>query len=127
MSEQPAKNRTVADVIRIKGLPGQNIISYDDISNLVEEPLVNAVRILLGKGVVTSFSTANLAFSFASIVIEPESLSVNNLKLAREKFHYTGKDYDKVMLQMDIDPNTPIEEVDGFFVRLANLFEDQQS
>lgn len=124
MSEKPI-GRTLKDVKRILGDPGQKITSVEDIKRLVEEPLVKPVTILFNKGIITFFSTANPAFDFASIVIEPNQLSKANLELAKKRYDFKGDEWDNVQILKDINPNTQVEEVTSFFVREVNLFENQ--
>lgn len=119
------KARTLRDVKRIKGMPGQEINSVEDIRRLVEEPLVKAAIIFFEKKIKTSWSSANPAFGFAAIVLVPESLSPKNLDLAKNRFNYSGEPYDSVMISVDTSPVTPIHDVEDYFIKVANLFEDQ--
>lgn len=116
----------IKDVKRIWGVPDTIIESNEDIRQWVESPLVNAVQILLGKGIRTYWSTANKKHNFAAICIQPQYLSEVNLNFARDNLDYKGSVDENVLLQRPITPQTPVDEVDEYFVGLANQFVDQK-
>lgn len=124
--EQKFGNMTIGDVQRIWAVPDSQITSHEDIAALVELPLVNAVTILFNKGIRTYWSTANAKHNFAAICIEPKHLSEANIEVAKANFGFLGGEEENVMLQRPITRKTPVQEVDTYFVSLANRFIDQR-
>lgn len=119
-------NMTIGDVRRIWAVPDTQISSVKDIASLVELPLINAVTVLFNKGIRTYWSTANARQSFAAICIEPKYLSSTNVEVAKSNFGFRGEADENVMLQRPITRKTPVQEVDSYFVELANRFVDQR-
>lgn len=58
--------------------------------------------------------------------IEPKNLSPENIRFAKEKLGYEGNDLERVLLELPITTDTPAEEVEQFFVDLAQQFADQE-
>ncbi|MCX6730997.1 MAG: hypothetical protein NTZ55_04055, partial [Candidatus Roizmanbacteria bacterium] len=110
---------------RIWKIPDTRNTRIADIEALIELPLVNAVKKKKKKGIRTYWSTANAREHFAAICIEPRYLSETNIAFARANLGFQGREEENVMLQRPITPSTPIEEVDHYFVGLANQFADQ--
>lgn len=105
---------------------GMALITDKDIARYIELPLRRAMKILVDKRVKTYYSTANRDNTLAFVVIQPEYLSPENIQLAKERFGYEGKELERIILELPITPNTSAEEVERFFVGLAEQFADQK-
>jgi hypothetical protein len=126
MSKNESNPLSIRDVERIWELPGTEIVDESDIERLVETPLVRAVTILFNKGIKTDWSTANAENPFAVISIKPENLSGDNLDIVKNAFGFDQGDHPNVSLNLLITPQTPVKEVEEYFVELVNQLADQK-
>jgi hypothetical protein len=118
--------KLIRNVVRIWEVPGGEISGQEDIKRLVEFPLRRAVKILVDKGIKTSYSTANPKYPFAKIGIDPKVLLPANLEIARTRLGFNSGSDEHVLLECSITPNTSVKKVERYFVKLAKRFSDQK-
>lgn len=115
----------IKDVPRIFDIPDQSFETDEDVDHCVELPLRQAVKILHKKKIRTYWSTANEEDEMAMIFIEPQHLSKTNKAFAMKTLGYKGERGERVLIELPITPETPVAEVEQYFVEIAKQFADQ--
>lgn len=125
----PCAGLKIKDVPRIFDISDQSFNTDEDVDRCVDLPLRQAVKILFRKNIITCWSTANVedgrVNGMAMIFIESQCLSGTNKALARNTLGYKGERGERVLIELSITPETPVAEVEQYFVEIAKQFADQ--
>lgn len=103
--------------------------SREDLSRLVEEPLVDACKILFDKGIRTWMSSANkkdITSGEVYIIIYADNLTPHNMEVAMrhgKESNYRNNSYIKIA--MPVSTNTTVQEISEYMTKIAAEFEAQ--
>ena len=115
----------IKDVRQIIRDTNQRITDERGIEEFIEFPLRAAIRIFIAKRIQTYWSTANPKYEVAAIIIDSTALSPTNIATAWSLYGYSGQKNERVEITYPITPETPVIDVEQYFVNAANTFSAQ--
>lgn len=129
--------KTVEEITPIWGSGAQPIYSDDDVREFVEEPLVDACKMFLDKGIRTYWSSANTdsGQKQADIGVDYSSLSEENKAIAsklggivEDNFDLGGNfTFKGVVFLLPISAKTPVADITQWSIGIAEKFKTQVS